>query len=153
MAPLRKASRASRYELLSELHDQIALLDQICRPWTRRHIAVNASRLRVLVVDDNVDAAQALAAYLESDEMECRPAYGGVEAVKIGTDWRPHVIVMDISMLRCNGFEAALALRRDERPRGMAIIAFTALDETEVVGISPTRSSTVTARRGTDQLI
>jgi two-component system OmpR family response regulator len=105
---------------------------QICRPWTQRHAEINASRLRVLVVDDNVDAAQALAAYLESGEMECRSAYGGVEAVKIGTDWRPHVIVMDISMPRCNGFEAALALRRDERTREMLIIAFTALDETEV---------------------
>jgi CheY-like chemotaxis protein len=104
----------------------------ICQPWTRRQVVVDASRLRVLVVDDNADAAQALAAYLGSDAIECRLAYCGVDAVRIGTDWRPHVIVMDISMPGCDGFEAAMALRRDERTGGIAIIAFTALDETEV---------------------
>jgi two-component system OmpR family response regulator len=49
---------------------------QICRPWTQRQVEVNASRSRVLVVDDNVNAAQAVAAYPESDGVECRPAYG-----------------------------------------------------------------------------
>jgi two-component system OmpR family response regulator len=57
---------------------------------------------------------------------------GGMEAVKVGVAWRPHVIVMDISMPRCNGFQAAVALRNDKRTRGIAIIAFTALDEMEV---------------------
>jgi CheY-like chemotaxis protein len=39
---------------------------------------------------------------------------------------------MDISMPVCDGFQAALALRRDSRTAGIGIIAFTALDETEV---------------------
>jgi two-component system OmpR family response regulator len=105
---------------------------QICQTWTRRHVSVDASGLRVLVVDDNVDAAQALGAYLGSGKIECRLAYGGEDAVRIGTAWRPHIIVMDITMPGCSGFEAALALRRDERTRGIAIIAFTSLDEREV---------------------
>jgi two-component system, OmpR family, response regulator len=64
--------------------------------------------------------------------MECRVAYGGVEAVAIGIDWAPDVIIMDISMPECNGFEAAFALRHDPRTRGIAIVAFTALDEVKV---------------------
>ncbi|WP_259294902.1 response regulator [Paraburkholderia sp. DHOC27] len=87
---------------------------------------------RVLVVDDNVNAARALAAYLELDEFDCRLAFGGIEAIRVGIDWRPHVVIMDISMPQCNGFQAAMALRQSEHTHDIAIIAFTALDEAEV---------------------
>jgi CheY-like chemotaxis protein len=86
----------------------------------------------VLVVDDNHNAAEALAAYLTSEHMESRVAFGGVEAISMATDWVPHAIIMDISMPECTGYQAALALRQDQRTRKIAIIAFTALDEVEV---------------------
>ncbi|SAL35031.1 response regulator receiver protein [Caballeronia concitans] len=44
----------------------------------------------------------------------------------------PHVIPMDVSMPECNGIEAARVLRHDPRTSGIAIIAYTALDESEV---------------------
>jgi CheY-like chemotaxis protein len=103
-----------------------------CQPWTKRRVKVTTPQLRVLVVDDNVNAGEALLAYLQSEDMDCQVAFGGREAIEVGTDWRPHVIVMDISMPKCNGFQAAMALRCDERTRAVAIIAFTALDEGEV---------------------
>jgi CheY-like chemotaxis protein len=53
-------------------------------------------QLRVLVVDDNHNAAEAMAAYLSFENMTCRVAVGGLEAVTIGTGWAPHVILMDI---------------------------------------------------------
>jgi two-component system OmpR family response regulator len=100
--------------------------------WTQRRVNVKAARLRVLVVDDNQNAAEALASYLTLQEMDCRIANGGFDAISAGVGWLPDVIVMDISMPVCDGFQAALALRRDSRTAGTAIIAFTALDETEV---------------------
>lgn len=103
-----------------------------CQPWTRRRVQLDGERLRVLVVDDNTNAAHALAMYLGFEDIECRLAYGGAEAVQIATDWLPHAIAMDISMPGCNGFQAATALRANARTCGIAIIAFTALDETEV---------------------
>ncbi|OTP72826.1 MULTISPECIES: response regulator [Burkholderiaceae] len=103
-----------------------------CATWTARHVAVGEIQPRVLVVDDNANAAQALAAYLSFENVECRVAFGGVEAISMATHWLPHVIVMDISMPECNGFQVAFALRNDERTCGIAIIAFTALDESEV---------------------
>ncbi|SAL61222.1 response regulator receiver protein [Caballeronia terrestris] len=103
-----------------------------CHPWTERLVQADSSQLRVLVVDDNASAAEALAAYLSFEGMECRLAYGGTEAIQMGTDWNPDVVIMDISMPECNGFQAALALRHDERTSPIAIIAFTALDESEV---------------------
>ncbi|CAB3739615.1 hypothetical protein R8871_06515 [Paraburkholderia graminis C4D1M] len=102
------------------------------RPWTARRVAVNGARLRVLIVDDNHDAALALAAYLSLEDFESRAVFGGDDAVELGIAWSPHVVLMDISMPRCNGYEAARALRRDPRTEGIAIIAHTAFDKIEV---------------------
>jgi two-component system, OmpR family, response regulator len=102
------------------------------RRWTDRRIGTAGQPLQVLVVDDDENAAAALAACLTLEEMECRLALGGAEAIAIGTRWLPHVILMDISMPECNGVQAARALRLDPLASGITIIAHTALDETEV---------------------
>ena len=100
--------------------------------WSSRRVARGTSKIRVLVVDDNVSAAQALATYLSLEGMECAAAFGGHAPVSFATEFRPHVIIMDISMPGCNGYQAALALRADPRTNEGAIIAFTALDESEL---------------------
>jgi len=88
--------------------------------------------MRVLVVDDNQNAAEALAAFLAFEDMDIRVAFNGAEAISLALAWGPHVVIMDIAMPACNGFEAALALRQNVQTSGVAIIAFTAFDETEV---------------------
>ncbi|WP_250501260.1 response regulator [Caballeronia sp. GAWG1-5s-s] len=85
-----------------------------------------------MVVDDNENGALALAAYLSLEGMDSRTAFGGRQAIEAATIWTPHVILMDVSMPECNGIEASRSLRRDPRTAGIAIIAFTALDEAEV---------------------
>lgn len=100
--------------------------------WTSRSVKIDSPHLRVLVVDDTVLAADALAAYLSLENIECRVAYGGQAAIASATAWEPHVILMDISMPDCNGFEASLKIRRDPRTARIAIVAHTALDEAEV---------------------
>ena len=100
------------------------------RIWTERRVRAAGSRVRVLVVDDNQNAADALAMYLH--DLDIRTAYGGKQAVEVAMTWTPHLIVMDISMPGCTGFEAALVIRRDAKTSHIAIVAFTALDETEV---------------------
>ncbi len=82
------------------------------RRWTARRIGTPDLPLQVLVVDDDENAAAALAASLTHKEMECRLALSGAEAIAIGTRWLPHVILMDISMPDCNGIQAARALRQ-----------------------------------------
>jgi CheY-like chemotaxis protein len=81
--------------------------------WTSRRVTRGASKIRVLVVDDNVSAAKALATYLSLEGMECEAVFGGHAAVSLATEFKPHVIIMDISMPDCNGYQAALALRGD----------------------------------------
>ncbi|MGY6156300.1 response regulator [Paraburkholderia graminis] len=102
------------------------------QPWTDRRVTVDGDRLRVLVVNDNDDAAVAMATYLSVDEIEARAVFRGVQAIATGRTWAPHIIFMDISMPECNGFEAARALRSDPSTGAVAIVAHTALDEAEV---------------------
>ncbi|RFU44547.1 response regulator [Paraburkholderia sp. DHOC27] len=102
------------------------------RNWTGRSINVTQHQLRLLVVDDNKNAADAMAAYLMSEDIDSRVAYGGAEAVAKAIEWKPQIILMDISMPECNGFEASLTLRNDKRTSHIAIVAHTALDEAEV---------------------
>jgi len=89
--------------------------DRRIRPWTTRRVILNGGITRVLIVDDNANGVFALAAYLTLDGMSCRSALGGREAVMIGTAWIFHVILMDISMPECNGFDAARVLRQEPR--------------------------------------
>jgi CheY-like chemotaxis protein len=98
-------------------------------PWTKRSFELAGMPLRLLVVDDNHNAADAMASYLSFESMECRVAFGGLEAIAIGTHWAPHVILMDISMPECNGYQATFALRQDRRTSGTVIVAFTALND------------------------
>ncbi len=102
------------------------------RIWTNRRVASETGDFRVLVVDDNENAADALAVYLQYENLDIQTAYGGKQAVEIAAVWTPHLIIMDISMPDCDGFEAALMIRGDDRINHIAIIAFTALDESEV---------------------
>jgi two-component system OmpR family response regulator len=109
------------------------LKNSLARPWSKRRIVSLTAPLRVLVVDDNENAAEAIAAYLSLGTAECRIASGGAEAFALGAAWLPDIIVMDISMPEVNGFEATLALRQDSRTNNIVILAFTALDEAEVL--------------------
>ncbi|SAL21936.1 response regulator receiver protein [Caballeronia sordidicola] len=102
------------------------------RLWTGRKVTSGVDRFRVLVVDDNQDAADALAMYLEFENLELRTAYGGKQAVDVAIAWTPHVVVMDISMPECNGYEAAKLIRAHAHTSHVAMIAFTAFDEHEV---------------------
>jgi CheY-like chemotaxis protein len=102
------------------------------RPWSARRAALNGAALRVLVVDDNHNAALAMSACLGAEAIDARAVFGGLEAIDMGRAWTPHVILMDLTMPHCDGFEAARALRQDPRTGQIIIVAHTALDETEV---------------------
>ena len=86
-------------------------------------------RLRVLVVDDCKDSADMLCSVLELWEIEARPAYSGLVALgRFGT-FRPHVLLLDLSMPKLDGI--ALGERIRELPNGSdaALIAVTGMSE------------------------
>jgi two-component system OmpR family response regulator len=87
---------------------------------------------RVLVVDDNPDAAEALAVYLSYEGLETRTANGCGEALQCVRDWVPDVVVLDIMMPEHDGFETAEALRTYLPTTNLGIVAFTSLDDDHV---------------------
>jgi two-component system, sensor histidine kinase len=84
-----------------------------------------ARRLRVLVVDDNIDAADSLAALVQAMGHEVRVAYGGAAGLKEATGFLPEAVFCDLGMPGVNGLELAGRLRADPRFDGTSLIAVT----------------------------
>jgi PAS domain S-box-containing protein len=80
---------------------------------------------RVLVVDDNRDAADTLGLLLEADGAEVRVVYDGRAALAMAESFLPSSVLLDIGMPGMDGYEVARRLRQDERFASMRIIALT----------------------------
>jgi CheY-like chemotaxis protein/anti-sigma regulatory factor (Ser/Thr protein kinase) len=80
---------------------------------------------RVLVVDDNVDAATALGVLLESLGHETCVVYDGLEALKKAVEFRPDIVLLDIGMPGLDGYEVARRLRALKKDRTFRVIAVT----------------------------
>jgi CheY-like chemotaxis protein len=66
---------------------------------------------KILVVDDNRDAAQTMAYLLQAEGHEVKTAYGGEEAVTQAAEFRPDLIFMDLGMPQVDGYEATRRIR------------------------------------------
>ena len=85
----------------------------------------SASAARVLVVDDNVDAAQSMGMVLELLGIEHRVAFDGVTALDAVGEFAPDVVLLDIGMPGMDGYEVARRLRQAHGQSGMRLIALT----------------------------
>ncbi len=81
--------------------------------------------LKVLVADDNGDAAEALAMLLEAEGYEVRMASDGVDALEKCAQFEPDIALLDIGMPRMDGLEAARRLREMPRGQSMFLVALT----------------------------
>ncbi|QKT02613.1 PAS domain S-box protein [Ectothiorhodospiraceae bacterium 2226] len=86
---------------------------------------------RVVVADDNHDAADSLAALLEIMGLQPRVAYDGPGALKACDDYRPAVVLLDIGMPGMDGYEVARRLRANPRMEGVTLIALTGWGQAE----------------------
>jgi signal transduction histidine kinase/ActR/RegA family two-component response regulator len=73
--------------------------------------AANGPRRRILVVDDNVDAAQSLAMLLRLRGHDVQTAFGGSEALLAAKNNEPDLVFLDIGMPVMDGYEVARRLR------------------------------------------
>jgi CheY-like chemotaxis protein len=80
---------------------------------------------RVLVVDDNLDAAEGLAMLLQLKGHEVATAYDGDGALESARSFSPEVVLLDIGLPRQDGFEVARRLREEFPERGMLLVALT----------------------------
>jgi CheY-like chemotaxis protein/anti-sigma regulatory factor (Ser/Thr protein kinase) len=86
---------------------------------------------RILVADDNRDAADSLAEMLRLGGHEVHAAHDGLEAVEAAGWFRPEVAVLDIGMPRLNGYEAARRIREQPWGRAMTLVALTGWGQEE----------------------
>ena len=68
-------------------------------------------KCRVLIAEDNVDAAEMMSMLLTVKQHDVRVAHDGEQAVAVARDFQPHIAFVDIGMPRVDGFETARRLR------------------------------------------
>jgi CheY-like chemotaxis protein len=95
-------------------------------------VAASGSRPeRILVVDDNVDAADSLSHVLRLQAHEVRVAYDGLAALAAARDMKPDVVLLDIGLPAMDGLEVAKSLRaRSDGPRPL-LVAMTGFGQAE----------------------
>jgi two-component system CheB/CheR fusion protein len=92
-----------------------------------RFSALDASatrgRRRVLIIEDNIDAADSLREVLQFREHEVEVAYDGPQGIVKAREFRPDVVLCDIGLPGMDGFAVARAFRADESLRGAFLVA------------------------------
>jgi len=91
----------------------------------RTAVAGAPARRRVLVVDDNADAAESLAALLSISGHETRMAHDGPEALQQAERFHPDIVFLDIGMPTLDGHETARLIRRQPWGKNMVLVALT----------------------------
>jgi PAS domain S-box-containing protein len=87
--------------------------------------------LRVLVADDNTDAADTMAMVLQIAGHEVRTAHSGRAALNLAATFRPDVGLLDIGMPDMTGYEVAAAIREASWSTGMHLVALTGWGQEE----------------------
>jgi len=88
-------------------------------------------KLRVLVVDDNVDASETLTMLLGLWGHDVRTAADGPAAVETAAAHRPDVVLLDISLPGMNGYEVAERLRANPELAQTVLVAMTGYGQAE----------------------
>ncbi|MGV3711268.1 MAG: response regulator [Gemmatimonas sp.] len=87
--------------------------------------AVAIAPLRVLIVDDNEDAASSMAMMLKLTGNETCVAHDGTSALAMGRDFKPQVVFLDIGMPDMSGYEVARLARAAHTFDGATVVALT----------------------------
>ncbi|MEO6463568.1 MAG: response regulator, partial [Candidatus Eisenbacteria bacterium] len=93
--------------------------------------AMPATPRRILVVDDNRDAADSLTMLLRTLGHEVMTAYDGERAAELAEQTRPEVVLLDIGMPHLNGYDACRRMRGEAWGARLHIIAMTGWGQEE----------------------
>jgi PAS domain S-box-containing protein len=81
--------------------------------------------LKILVVDDNRDAADTCAMLLEASGHHVQTAYTGRQALELARTFRPHALLLDIGLPDINGYQLAQLVRANPWGRSAVLVAIT----------------------------
>lgn len=91
---------------------------------------------RILVVDDNVDAADSTATLLRMDGHEVQVAYDGHQALSFAKGWKPDIVLLDVGLPGISGLEVARRLREIPGMAGVRMIAVTGYGQASDIAAS-----------------
>jgi two-component system CheB/CheR fusion protein len=87
---------------------------------------------RVLIVDDNADAAQTLSVLVKTlGDNDVRTAMSGAEALETGAALEPDIVLLDLKMPEMDGYEVARRMRAEPWGAGMLLVALTGFGQDE----------------------
>jgi PAS domain S-box-containing protein len=89
------------------------------------------ARARILVIDDNRDAADSLGMLLSALDAEVRVAHDGVRGLELHASWHPTVVLLDIGMPGMDGYEVARTIRGRDPTGTTTLIALTGWGQEE----------------------
>lgn len=90
-----------------------------------------AKGLRILVVDDNLDAQATLAMYLELQDNQVQTASDGLKAITLAEAQRPQLIILDIGLPDMDGYEVCRQIRQQPWGKGIVIVALSGWGQKE----------------------
>ena len=96
-----------------------------------REVAGRAGGQRILIVDDNVDAAETMALLLQLNGHEVMFAQDGSAALALSSTFHPKVILLDIGLPGLDGYSVAQRLRKQPETRDVMLIAVTGYGQPE----------------------
>jgi PAS domain S-box-containing protein len=117
----------------SEFTLRLPLASGVALPEQVGAVSVHSPALqrRVLVADDNSDAAESLAMVLRIKGHDVRTVNDGEQAVSLAETFRPHVTLLDIGMPRLNGYEACRRIRSQKASATTILVALTGWGQEE----------------------
>ena len=86
---------------------------------------------RILIADDNLDAAESLQLWLQLAGHEVAIAANGTDALSVAEKFRPEVALLDLGMPDLSGFDVARGIRAAPWGRGIILIALTGWGQEE----------------------
>ena len=99
----------------------------------RCHTPVPGGRRRVLIIEDNIDAAESLREAIEFSEHEVEVAYNGPSGIAKARARNPEVVFCDIGLPGMDGFDVARAFRADNALKGAYLVALSGYAQPEDV--------------------
>jgi signal transduction histidine kinase len=82
-------------------------------------------RRRILVADDNLDAAESLSLQLRLAGHDVRTVYDGVQALAVASTFEPQVVLLDLGMPKMDGYETARRMRGEPWGKSAVLVAVT----------------------------
>jgi CheY-like chemotaxis protein len=107
------------------------LLEKSADIGTEPDTPVAGAGMRILVVDDNRDAADSCATLLELSGHHVQTAYAARHALELAETFRPHAILMDIGLPDLDGYQLAARIRAAQWGRSILLIAVTGWGQEE----------------------